>query len=349
MTTSSTPRVSVLIPVYNGERMLAEAIRSVQAQTYPNWDLVICNNRSTDGTLALAESFAAGDPRVRVYTYPTHVNVIDSHSNAFAQTAPEAKYAKLLGADDWLFPTCLEEMVKVAEAHPSVGMVLSYILAGSRVLGPALPYPSPVVSGREVCRLRLLKGQKGWGGPSASMIRADIVRQKQPFYNPLNYAGDIEAYLDLLKDHDMGFVHQVLTYMRQGEASRTTSYLVRVDSYPAGDVDEVTKFGRFYLNEHEYQTRLREVTREYYRFLGKSVIDLRNREFWDYHLRHFKAMGYPPNYPRIGLHALLYLFDLVGNPKRTIEGIWRRVRAKLNPPSAPHPPAKATATKPATE
>src|SRR5438105_3382138 len=93
------PKVSVVIPVYNGERLIATAIRSVQAQTYTNWDLTIGNNRSTDRTLAIAEEFAARDPRIRVVTYPNHVNVVESHNTAFTLIADDAKYCKILGAD----------------------------------------------------------------------------------------------------------------------------------------------------------------------------------------------------------------------------------------------------------
>ena len=64
----------------------------------------------------------------------------------------------MVGADDWLFPHCITEMVKLAEQYPNVGMVTSYVLAGTRVGWDGLPYPSTVMKGQEVCRLRLLKG-----------------------------------------------------------------------------------------------------------------------------------------------------------------------------------------------
>lgn len=331
------PRVSVVLPVYNGERMIANALRSVLAQSYTNWDLTVGNNCSTDRTVAIADEFASRDARIRVYTYPKHVSVIDSHSTAFTLISDQAKYCKILSADDWFFPDCLEEMVKVAEANPTVGMVSSYILMGRRVNGLALPYPSHCVSGREVVRGRLLNGLKGFGGPSATMIRADIVRNKRPFYNPRNYAGDIEAYLNLLQDHDLGFVHQVLTYARSDEESKTTSYLERVDSYYADDVHEVAKFGPLFLTDQEFKTRLNEVTRAYYRMLGRSVIPPRNREFWTYHLKHVRAMGYSLSYARIGLNALLRLADLLGNPKRTIENVIQRIvqrRRSISRPTA---------------
>ncbi len=321
----SLPLVSVIIPVYNGERTIAEAIRSVQAQTYTNWDLTIGNNHSTDRTVAIAEEFAAHDPRIRVVTYPKFVSVVESHNNAFGLISDDAKYCKILGADDWLFPRCLEEMADVAETYPSVGMVEAYTVNGTHVNGLEVPYPQALISGREVCRQRLLREQKGFGGPSGSLIRADIVRKKQPFYNPRNYAGDIEAYLDLLQDHDLGFVHQVLTGLKRGAGSGTTSYLERVDSYAADTVHEITTFGPIYLTHQEFQVRRKEVTRHYYRFLGSSVLAFRGHEFWDYHLRVVREMGYPPNYARIAAYTLLRVLDLLGNPKRTIESVIRRL------------------------
>jgi hypothetical protein len=177
--------------------------------------------------------------------------------------------------------------------------------------------------------MRLLHNIKVFGGPSASLLRASIVREKRPFYQPGNYHGDTEAYLDLLRDHDFGFVHQVLTFNRKGEESRTTHYLRRVNSYPAADVSEITKFGPVYLTPEEHAARLREVTRDYYRFLGRSVLEFRGREFWHYHLTHMRGLGFPVSYPRVGLHVVGRLLDLLLNPKRTVEGAVRRVSGAL--------------------
>ena len=329
MSSSASPLVSVLIPVYNGEKTLATAIRSVLAQTYAHLDLTIVNNCSTDRTRAIAQEFADTDPRVRIHDNTAFLNVVGNHNLAFTLASNDAKYAKILGADDWLFPNCITELVRVAEDHPTVGMVTSYVLSGSRVMWDGLPYPSTFVPGREVCRMRLLKGLKVFGPPSSSLIRASIVRETRPFYNPLNYHGDNEAYYNLLRHYDFGYVHQVLTYMLKGEESRTTAYCERINSYLAADVDEVAKFGPVYLTERECADRLRVVTRTYYRFLASSVFELREHEFWDYHLRQFKAMGYPISYGRLALYMALWLADAIFNPKRTIEGVVRRIVSVL--------------------
>ena len=90
-------------------------------------------------------------------------------------------------------------------------------------------------------------------------------------------------------------------------------------------MDELSKFGRFFLTEREAATRLRDATRAYYRFLGNSVWEFRNREFWDYHIRHVRALGYPPDYAQIAGFAVMRLLDMVGNPLRTVQGAFRRL------------------------
>src|SRR2546422_787475 len=65
MRAHATPRVSMAVPVYNGERYLGEALDSLLAQTYHDFELIICDNASTDGTGEIARSYASMDERVR--------------------------------------------------------------------------------------------------------------------------------------------------------------------------------------------------------------------------------------------------------------------------------------------
>ena len=96
------PLVSILTPVYNGEAYLAACLESVQRQTYRNFRHVIINNCSTDATLEIAQQFAARDPRVTVVTNPEFVGIIENHNIAFRHVDPDAKYCKILSADDLL-------------------------------------------------------------------------------------------------------------------------------------------------------------------------------------------------------------------------------------------------------
>lgn len=321
----SGPLVSVVTPVYNGEQHLRECVQSVLAQTWQNFEYTIVNNCSTDRTREIAEEYAAQDDRIRVHHNDEFLDVVSSINKAFTLISPDSKYCKLVAADDWLFPSCIEEMVGLAEQHPTVGMVTSYVLSGSKVSWDGLPYGSSVVSGREICRNRLLKDIKVFGGPSASLISADVLRTQRPFYRVGNYHGDNEAYLELLKTRDFGFVHQVLSYRRKGEASRTTAYLRRVNSYLIADIEELIHFGPHFLTREEYEATLRDKTRRYYRFLAQALFDFQGREFWHYHRAKIRQLGIQISYPRLAGHAFLKLCDLVLNPKRTLESAYEKL------------------------
>ncbi len=82
------------------------------------------------------------------------LDIIANHNRAFCLSSPSSRYCKIVSADDWLFPECLERMVELAEAHPSVGIVGSYQLSGGGkswqdwcVKWDQVPYPSHSGSG----------------------------------------------------------------------------------------------------------------------------------------------------------------------------------------------------------
>ena len=149
---TDSPLVTIVTPAYNEEKLLSECIESVLAQSYTNWDYLIVNNCSEDGTLAIAEKYAASDGRIRVVSNSSLLPAVANFNSALRQIRPDSKYAKILFADDWMFPECLERMVSLAEANPSVGIVGAYGHQGQVVLWTGVPFPDKVLRGREICR-----------------------------------------------------------------------------------------------------------------------------------------------------------------------------------------------------
>src|SRR5262245_16979334 len=127
---SHHPLVSVVTPVFNGEKYLRECIESVIAQTYTNWEYLIVDNVSHDATRQLADGYAANDQRIRVYSNATFLPIIANHNHAFTLMSPDSKWCKVVSADDCLFPDCLARLVALAQAAPSVGIIGSYQLSG---------------------------------------------------------------------------------------------------------------------------------------------------------------------------------------------------------------------------
>src|SRR5436309_4038911 len=130
MTISDQPFVSILTPVYNGAEYLDVCIQSVLAQTYSNLEYIIVDNHSSDRTPEIAAKYARLDPRIRVEKNDGVLPIIANHNRAFSLISPLSKYCKVVSADDWLFPECLDRMVRTAETNPTVGIVGSYQLSG---------------------------------------------------------------------------------------------------------------------------------------------------------------------------------------------------------------------------
>src|SRR2546421_13123372 len=93
------PMVSVVIPVYNGERYLAEAIESVLAQTICTWELVIVDDGSADGTPGVAQRYAGRDARIRVVRQ-ANGGVAAARNRGMQETDPSSEYVIFLDHDD---------------------------------------------------------------------------------------------------------------------------------------------------------------------------------------------------------------------------------------------------------
>ncbi len=131
----SGPRVTLGIAAYNGERYLAEAVESCLAQDHPDFELLIVDDASTDGTAALIAGYA-GDPRVRVVTHPQNRGIAAAY-NSIVEHARGELIARL-GHDDIALPDRLSRQVAVFDAFPETGVVHGdavTIDAGGRVVG----------------------------------------------------------------------------------------------------------------------------------------------------------------------------------------------------------------------
>lgn len=116
------PLVSVGLPVYNGERFIREAIESILAQTFADFELIVCDNASTDGTEAIVREYAARDPRIR-YERGTINRGAAFNYNRVTELS-RGKYIRHAAHDDVLAPTNLERCVGVLEDDP--GIALAY-------------------------------------------------------------------------------------------------------------------------------------------------------------------------------------------------------------------------------
>jgi glycosyltransferase involved in cell wall biosynthesis len=117
--------ISIVMTVYNRERYLKAAIESVLAQTYPNFELIIWDDGSTDNSLNIARSYAKHDSRIKALA-AEHRGVGYSLMAAIRETA--FPYFGCVDSDDLLAPKALAETVPILDANPQVGVVYTNYL-----------------------------------------------------------------------------------------------------------------------------------------------------------------------------------------------------------------------------
>ncbi len=272
MTRRGAPAISVLTPVYNGERYLEECIESVLGQTRTDWEYIIVDNRSTDGSVSIAERYAAADERIRVARADEFVNVHRNFARCARLMSPASRFCQFVSADDWLFPQCLERTTALAEKYPAIGIVSSYRLEARAVRHDGwFEYNQELVSGKEVVRRQLLGDAYVMGSLSSVLLRADLVRSVDPFLDETVWHSDVDATFRTLLQSDLGFVHQVLNYTRLHAGALTSSFSQRVNTYITQELRMLVRYGRQVLSADEYWRTMRHSLWLYAKFLVREV------------------------------------------------------------------------------
>ncbi|GGH40384.1 glycosyltransferase family 2 protein [Dyadobacter endophyticus] len=111
---TTNPLVSIVIPVYNREKLITATLESALSQTYPNFEVVVVDNQSTDKTWAILQSIAQQDKRVRVFQNETNVGPVRNWERSF--NLAEGEYVKILWSDDLIESDYLTETMAVFEA-----------------------------------------------------------------------------------------------------------------------------------------------------------------------------------------------------------------------------------------
>ncbi len=112
------PLISVLLPFYNSDRTLGEAVDSILSQTIADFELILVNDGSTDGSLAVAQERASGDPRIRVVGDDRNRGIVTRLNEGLALCRGE--FVARMDADDWSFPNRFAAQLEYLERHDRV-------------------------------------------------------------------------------------------------------------------------------------------------------------------------------------------------------------------------------------
>lgn len=203
--------VSVCTPVYNGEKFLADCISGVLAQRYDNFEYIIVDNASTDRTPEIIERFRKEDSRIKVFRNPETLFIIDNFMTCASHCSSESTWIKYALADDFLYPNCLEEMIRVAEQSPSVALVSGLQVYGRALRNRGLPVRQSVFPGSEILKRELLRKLHVCShSPNTLMYRKDAFEAAGGLHRKYLHS-DTELAFRLLDGYDFGFAHCALT------------------------------------------------------------------------------------------------------------------------------------------
>ncbi len=208
----STPLVSVLMASYNSEKYIGEAIESVLASTFIDFELIVCDDRSTDSTAAIAKSYVAKDKRVKLYI--NEINLGDYPNRNKAASHALGKYLKYLDHDDIIYPWGLSVMVKCMEEYPDAGFgLMSYGLVQTK------PYPI-LVSPLEAYRAYFFKIALIGMGPSGAIFNRNIFESVNGFTGK-PFVGDSEMWLRLSQKNNLVRMPDDLIWYRTHETQES--------------------------------------------------------------------------------------------------------------------------------
>jgi glycosyltransferase involved in cell wall biosynthesis len=204
------PLVSVLLTAYNRQSFIAEAIESVLASIYQNFELIIVDDASQDDTLVIAESFASKDSRIKVYK--NEKNLGDYYNRNKAAYYAKGRYLKYVDSDDLIMPWCLDVMVYGMEQHFEAALGISSNQSENKV------YPH-LLSSAEAYRAYYYKNQLLSSGPTASIIRREAFERIGGFSGE-NYIGDTELWFRLARASPVVCLPPGLVYWREHEGQQ---------------------------------------------------------------------------------------------------------------------------------
>lgn len=263
----SKPLVAVVTPTLNGARYLAEALESVQRQTWPNVVHVVLDNNSSDETPAIVDRFRGGPVPILYFrnaeTLPQRAN----WNKAFGHAPAEATYVRLLCDDDTITPDSVEKMVLLAETDPEIGVVGGLHLCEGKIDDFLWPADQQIFDGREAIRMTLLR--EGMMMPMHMLWRKSVVDRCDPLFGNYMLGGgfDIDTVFTLLLTSKYAFVHEKVGFTRVHE--NTVTSLVfgpKTRSWTRDGLDLLRKYGPELFGE-DYASYRTQFCRYYVRRL----------------------------------------------------------------------------------
>lgn len=211
--------VSIIIPVYNAEKFLADTINTVLDQTYTNWELILVNDCSKDKSLDIINKYVKKDKRIRLYNNETNSKAAISRNNGIKLA--KGKYICFLDSDDKWEKEKLEKQLKFMKKFDCEFSFTSYEFADEK----CIPNGKQVHVPKKINYKQALKNTTIW----TSTVMFDMTKlSKKDIYMPNVARGqDTATWWKVLKKIDYAYgLDEILSYYRRSEGTLSSNKLV---------------------------------------------------------------------------------------------------------------------------
>jgi glycosyltransferase involved in cell wall biosynthesis len=238
------PQISVCIPSYNHSRFLPQTIASVLEQTFDDFEVLIIDDCSTDGTEAILKRYALRNPRIRFGVNRENLGMVNNWNLCLEEA--RGKYVKYLFGDDLLLSKdALRRMLSIFETDKSISLVTSsrrIIDSKSNTIGIKSPFKQDLIAhGTKLINLCLARQDNLIGEPTAVMFRkSDAVRGFRPEYTQIV---DLEMWFHLLEKGDFAYIREPLCAFRIHPRQQT----INNRSSPLSVLNDVFQLNEEYL------------------------------------------------------------------------------------------------------
>lgn len=214
---ADAPRVSVITTVHNGERFLAAAVESILAQRFADFEYLLVEDASTDGSGAIVAHYAAADARIIPIYKPLSIN----HSHALNAALPHARgeFVAILDADDLAHPERLAQQVQFLDANPDVGVVGAQVnqIDDQGRIRHSMTFPTSWLLARWVIL---------FGTPvlhSAAMVRRTLLVDIGGYSVQWKYANDYSLWATLIdRTRITNLAETLVSYRRHAQQTSST-------------------------------------------------------------------------------------------------------------------------------
>lgn len=320
----SSPMISVLMSVYNGEKFLAESIESILQQSFKNFEFIIIDDASTDNTAQILSYYAARDPRIHILKNTVNLKLAISLNNGMQ--AAKAPIIARMDADDWCYPHRLEVQLNFLQQHPEVTLCGSFIEE----------YESGIIRRCATTNLAIrtkLIFDSSIYHPTVMFKRNIILQKTQGYSNDRLPAEDYDLWVRLSEHHDVIFANipEVLLRYRVHPQYDRTEY--RQKMHTQADHIRTRMLNNLSLltnyNESQYHNLLLSAKKQIsiLEFLGcsrwvKKIYNVGNNEkYAHFHVKRFISYlwlnfcrAYAPNHWYV---SFIYLYTSVYRKRRS--------------------------------